>query len=113
MTDAEFVEELAERLNLFLQADPGRANAALLTPMSHAGYASVGHLLGQFCLPRGINPSADPATVENVKFLVPVIEDRRIVKFEAVTGQELQERHRQMAEAVAAASAQGGDAPKE
>lgn len=107
MTDAEFVEEFAERLTLWLHADAARANAALLTPLGHAGYANVGHLLGQICFPRGIDPANPPreGVLEEVRFLTPVVQDRRITAFEAVSGADLQRRQQEMAERAARASA--------
>lgn len=101
MTDAEFVEEMAARLNLVLEADPQRATHVLGTSLTHVGYASVGHFVSQLAIPRGIDPTTSPDVLKNVKFLVPVIEDGRIVKFDAVTGEELQQRHQEDAEKVA------------
>jgi len=97
MTDAEFAEELAERLNLFLKADEARASATLTTALTHAGYANVGHFLRQLCLPRGIDYNTPPEALQNVKFLMPVLADNtRIIGFRAVTGAELQEKLAQM-----------------
>jgi len=104
MTDAEFVEELAARLNLVLEADADRTNVVLGSSLTHAGYASVGHFVSQLGLPRGIAPETHPDVLRNVKFLVPVVEDRRIVKFNAITGQELQQRHEKDAAAAAKAA---------
>lgn len=93
MTDAEFAEELVARLNLVLEADHPRATAVFATSLHKAGYASVAHFIGQLAMPRHITKEATADDVQNVKFVAPVIEDQRIVKFEAVTGEELQERH--------------------
>ena len=103
MTDSEFIEEMATRLNLLLEGDSDRALAALTVSLTHAGYANVGHFLGQMCLPRGITPATSPDELQNVKFLMPVMEGGRIVQFQAVTGAELQEK--------AAEAAQGGAEP--
>jgi hypothetical protein len=97
MTDAEFVDELVERLNLWLQGDPDRANKVLLTPLGHAGYANVGHLFSQFCFPRGMDLTKPPESVDEVRFLFPVVEDRRITAFRSLSGAEMQEHHRAMA----------------
>jgi hypothetical protein len=101
MTDAEFVDELVERVNLWLQADPDRANKALLTPLGHAAYANVGHLLSQFCFPRGLDFTKPPPEMGDVRFLVPVIEDRRITAFRSLSGAEMQEHHQSMAQRAA------------
>jgi len=93
MNDLEFVEELAKRLNLLLEADSDRLQLVLGVPLSHAGYASVGHFISQLGLPRGITQDTPAKAVENVKFLVPVIEKGRILKFEVLTGDELYESH--------------------
>jgi hypothetical protein len=98
MTDAEFVDELVARLNLLLKADADRANAVFGTPLAHAAYASVGHFVGQLAMPRHITREASVDDVQNVKFVAPVVEDRRIMKFEAVTGAELQKRHAKAAQ---------------
>lgn len=95
MNDAEFVEEFAARLNLFLQADETRANAALLTSLAHAGFANVGHLLGQLCFPRGFSPGSEVG--RTVKFLAPIIENHRIAQFKALTGEELQQQQQELA----------------
>lgn len=93
MNDPEFVDELVTRLNLVIDADPERANAVFGVSLQGAGYASVGHFIGQLAMPRHITKEATASDVENVKFVVPVVEDQRIVKFESVTGAELQRRH--------------------
>lgn len=99
MTDAEFTEEIANRLNALLRADEARAMQGLTTPMVHAGYANVGHFLGQLCLPAGVDHSTPPDQLQNVKFLMPVIgENGRINSFRAVTGEELAQEHAQMQE---------------
>ena len=87
------LSELAARLNLVLEADAERANFVLGSSLAHAGYASVGHFISQLGLPRGIDPTTPPDALKNVKFLVPVIEEQRIRRFEALTGEELQEKH--------------------
>lgn len=93
MTDAEFVEEIAKRLNLLLEADQNRAQQILTTPMVHVQYANVGHFLGQLGLPRGLGRDTPPEDMREVKFLMPVIDENgRIKEFEAVTGQDLEER---------------------
>lgn len=97
MTDAEFVEELVVRLNLWLDGDPNRANRALLTPLSHAGYSNVGHFMSQLCFPR--HGLAHPQ--DEIRFLVPTIEDQRITRFQALTGAELQARHEETAQKAA------------
>jgi hypothetical protein len=109
MTDDEFVAELATRLNLFLQSDDQRSQAVLTTPLMHAGFASVGHFLGQICCPRGITDQSPPEQLENVKFLMPHIDKGRIVRFECVTGAELQER---VKEAAQEAESEGPDGTK-
>lgn len=101
MTDSEFIEEMATRLNLLIEGDPARAAVVLTTPLVRAGYANVGHFLGQMCLPRGITQDTDPAELQNVKFLMPVMEGGRIARFEAVTGAELQEKAGQAAQGAA------------
>jgi hypothetical protein len=93
MTDAEFTDELVARLNLFLEADLDRANAVLTSPLHRAGYASVGHFVGQLAMPRHITREASAQEVSDVKFVAPVVEDQKIVKFESLSGAELQERH--------------------
>jgi len=100
MTDAEFTDELVERLNLLLEADPKRANTVFTTPLHNAAYASVGHFVGQLAMPRHITKEATADDVTGVKFVVPVVEDQRIVKFEALSGGELQERHEAAAKAA-------------
>lgn len=93
MNDSEFAEELVARLNLFISANPDRAHATLFVPLSHAGYASVGHFVGQLAMPRNITSEATAEDLKNVKFVAPVLEGARIVRFETVTGAELQRRH--------------------
>lgn len=92
MTDAEFVDELATRLNAFLAQDFERAQYVLLMPLARAGYASVGHFLGEVGLPRGITRKTPEGELADVRFLVPEIRQDMIVKFLTVTGAELQER---------------------
>lgn len=92
MTDSEFIEEMATRLNLLLEGDADQTATVLAVPLTHAGYANIGHFLGQMCLPRGISSDTSPDTLQNVKFLMPVTEGGRITKFATVTGAELQER---------------------
>jgi SNF2 family DNA or RNA helicase len=97
MTDAEFADELATRLNLFLEADALRAGATLTSSLAHVGYANVGHFLGQLCLPRGVDISTDPEELKNVKFLMPVLDEKNGIKaFQTVTGEELQQKHAAM-----------------
>lgn len=103
MHDAEFADELVTRLNLMLEADPARANAVFTTPLGHAAYASVGHFVSQLALPRHITKEATADEVKEVKFIAPVISDQTIVKFEALTGDQLQQRHAEAAEAAEAA----------
>jgi len=92
MTDDEFIEELVTRLNMFLEMDQERANKTLMTPMAHAGYANVGHFLGQFCLPRGTGMDTPAEELKDVKFLLPeVAAEGGITGFRAVTGEQLQE----------------------
>jgi hypothetical protein len=100
MTDGEFLEELVIRLNLIIEADKDRASAVFGTPLVHARYASVGHFLGQLAMPRTITKEASAEEVRNVKFIVPVVEDQRITRFETVTGVELQARHAAAAKAA-------------
>jgi len=100
MTDAEFIEEMATRLNLLIEGDADRATAVLTASLAHAGYANVGHFLGQMCLPRGITPATAPEELQNVKFLMPVMGKGRIARFEAVTGAQLQEKAAQAAQGV-------------
>lgn len=92
MTDEEFVDELVARLNHFIELNPDRANAVLCTELLKAGYASVGHFVGQLAMPRGLGPQTKAEDLQNVKFVLPLIEDGKIVKFEGVPGTELQER---------------------
>ena len=97
MTDAEFAEELVTRLNLFLDADNARAAATLTTSLAHVGYANIGHFIGQLCMPRGVDQNTPPEQLKDVKFLMPVLDEKRGIKaFKAVTGEELQEQHAQM-----------------
>jgi hypothetical protein len=102
MTDAEFAEELVVRLNLFLEADNMRAGATLTTSLAHVGYANVGHFLGQLCMPRGVDMNTPPESLKDVKFLMPVLDEKQGIKaFKAVTGEELQERHAAMQQKMA------------
>jgi len=112
MTDEEFVEELATRLNLFIDVDEQRSLAVLTTPLMQAGYANVGHFLGQLCCPRGITDASPPEQLANVKFLMPVLKKGRITSFRAVTGTEIQEKVREAAEAAHSARADDADDPK-
>lgn len=97
MTDAEFADELVIRLNLFLDADNMRAGATLTTSMAHVGYANVGHFLGQICMPRGVDMATPPEDLKDVKFLMPILDEKRGIKaFQAVTGEELQQRAAEM-----------------
>jgi hypothetical protein len=100
MTDGDFLEELVIRLNLIIEADKDRATKIFGTPLFHAGYASVGHFLGQLAMPRTITKEATADEVRNVKFIAPVVEDQRITRFEALTGAELQKRHLEAAKAA-------------
>lgn len=102
MTDAEFVDELVARLNLFLEIDPLRAKATLTSSLAHVGYANVGHFLGQFCLPRGVDETTAPEDLTNVKFVMPLLdEDQGIKGFQTVTGEELQQKHAEMQQQMA------------
>lgn len=92
MTDAEFTDELVARLNRFIEADPDRANVILCTSLLNAGYASVGHFVGQLGMPAGLSPGTKPEDLQNVKFILPLVVEGRIVKFEGIAGTELQER---------------------
>ena len=107
MTDAEFTDELVARLNLLIEADAERANKVFTTPLHAAAYASVGHFVGQLAMPRHITKEASADDVTGVKFVVPVVEDQRIVKFEALSGGELQERHETAAKAAQAVQKNG------
>jgi hypothetical protein len=111
MTDAEFVEELATRLNLLIEADSNRAQAVLTMPLLQAGYANVGHFLGQMCCPRGITDQTAPKDLQDVKFLMPVLDGERIARFRSVTGSELQQKAAEAAQkrADAAAAKDPGD----
>jgi len=112
MTDEEFVNELTTRLNLFLEVGDERAQATLTTPLMHVGYASVGHFLGQLCCPRGISDTTPPEQLQNVKFLMPVVDDGRITSFQAVTGAELQRRVGEMAKKAAQDTTEPSDGDK-
>jgi len=102
MTDAEFADELVARLNLFLEGDNARAAATLTTSLAHVGYANVGHFVGQLCLPRGVDMTTPPESLKDVKFLMPVLDEKRGIKaFRAVTGEELQVKHAEMLQQMA------------
>ena len=92
MTDAEFVTELARRLNTFLEQNPDRANVALSTPLAHAGYAGVAHFLGELAMPSGLTNSSKMGELGDALFLYPDIQNNRIARFEVVPGSELAER---------------------
>ena len=84
--DAEFVKELAKRLNTMIEQNADRSNAVLTTALNHAGYASIAHFLGELALPAR-------SSVEDLKgslFLFPVIEEGYIKRFDLVTGAFLQ-----------------------
>lgn len=101
MTDAEFADELVVRLNLFLDADNLRASATLTTSLAHVGYANVGHFIGQLCLPRGVGADTAPESLQNVKFVMPILDEKRGIKaFKTVTGEELQQKHAEMSQKV-------------
>ena len=112
MTDEEFLEEMAARLNLFIEGDAKRAHVTLATPLTHAGYASVGHFLGQLCSPRGITEKTEADLLQNVKFLMPEFDEGRITGFQAVTGADLQKRVAEGAQKAQAAAAQKKDKSK-
>jgi len=92
MTDADFVMELARRLNTFLEQAPERANGVLATPMPHAGYAGVAHFLGELALPKGASKDVNMADLQETLFLFPIIEDHHIIHFEVVTGVDLAQK---------------------
>ena len=93
MTDADFVKELARRLNTFLEQAPERANAVLATPIPHAGYAGVAHFLGELAMPSGITDKVKMGDLQEALFLYPTIDDsHRIVKFEVMLGSDLAKR---------------------
>jgi hypothetical protein len=92
MTDAEFVTELAQRLNTFLEQDNTRANLVLATPMPHAGYAGVAHFLGELGMPVGVDQAASQDDIKEALFLFPNITNRMITDFSVVTGAELAEK---------------------
>jgi hypothetical protein len=92
MTDADFVKELARRLNTFLEQAPERANGVLATPMPHAGYAGVAHFLGELGMPKGVTDQTNMGDLQETLFLFPIIEDHRIVHFEVVTGVDLAQK---------------------
>lgn len=94
MTDSEFADEVAARLNRFLELNYQRAHATLITPLTHVGYANVAHMLGQLCLPHGMTQATAPEAMLDTKFLMPVIDKEKgqITGFESVTGAELQKR---------------------
>ena len=98
MTDNEFIEELAARLTLFLEGDRRRATSVLTCPLGFAGYANVGHFLGQLALPRGLDHNTSAEQLEGTLFLTPVIEEGIVTKFEAIPGRELDKRHQEAAE---------------
>jgi len=92
MTDAEFVTELARRLNTFLEQDSERANGVLATPMPHVGYAGVAHFLGELALPKGASKDVNMKDLQETLFMFPIIAEERIVQFEVVTGVDLAQR---------------------
>lgn len=93
MNDAEFADEVARRLNRFLQTEEKRAMATLTSSLAHVGYANVAHFLGQLCLPHGMTQETPPEEMQNVKFLLPIVDpkERRINGFRTATGKQLQE----------------------
>jgi len=102
MTHAEFADELVIRLNQFLDADRMRAGATLTTSMAHVGYANVAHFMGQLCLPPGVDMQTPPESLKDVKFLMPVLDEKRGIKaFQAVTGDELQQKAAEMQQKMA------------
>lgn len=92
MNDGEFADEVARRLNRFLEVDNVRAAATLTSSLAHVGYANVAHFMGQLCLPHGMTQKTPPEEMQNVKFLLPVVDqqERRITGFRTATGAELQ-----------------------
>lgn len=113
MTDDEFMEELVARVNLFLEADLDKANRVLCTPLTHAGYASVGHFIGMLTLPRSLNPvTATPAEMANVKMVMPVIRENMITAFTLVAGADLQKRAQQTPKAEDSEGAEDAPDPK-
>lgn len=92
LSDKDFLEELARRLNVLLERDVDRMNGALSVPMAHAGFANLGHFLGSLGLAPRVASPFQPRDVHDLLFLVPIIEDRKIVKFEVLTGRELEQR---------------------
>jgi hypothetical protein len=92
MTDAEFVTELARRLNTFLEQSPERANLVLATPMPHAGYAGVAHFLGELGMPHGVEAATSKEDIKDALFLYPNVVNRKITDFSVVTGAELAEK---------------------
>jgi hypothetical protein len=92
MTDDEFTEELVARINHIIELDPERANLILCTELMQGGYASVGHFLGQLAMPRGVGPTTAAKDLANVKFVLPLVVDGKIVKFEGIAGADLQKR---------------------
>jgi len=88
MTDAEFVTELARRLNTFLEQNPERANMVLATPLTLAGYAGVAHFLGELGMPKGVNATT-PADIAEAMFLYPNVKNGAITSFEVVSGADL------------------------
>jgi len=93
MTDDEFADEVARRLNRFIKTDEMRSLATLTSSLAHVGYANVAHFLGQLCLPHGMTQETPPEEMENVKFLMPIIdlEKKGIKGFRTATGSELQQ----------------------
>lgn len=91
ISDKAFLEELARRLNVLLERDVDRMNGVLSVPMAHAGYANLGHFLGALGLAR-IKTPFEPKEAHDLLFLVPIIEARKIVKFEILSGRELEKR---------------------
>lgn len=91
-SDRDFLEELARRLNVLLSRDVDRMNGALSIPMASSGYANLGHFLGSLGLAPRLTSPFQPKEVHDLNFLVPIIEERKIVRFEVLTGRELEHR---------------------
>lgn len=90
MDDKDFVIEVARRINTFFEQSPERARMALSTPLFHARYASVAHLLGELCMPKIKEASAEQ--LQEQLLLVPKIEDGALQGVEVLSLEEFQER---------------------
>ena len=89
MTDAEFVTELARRLNTFLEQNPERANMVLATPLPHAGYAGVAHFLGELGMPKGVDAITSEEQIAELLFLYPNVENKMITNFAVMSGADM------------------------